>query len=200
MLALLVISLALCIQSNNSYELTISVSNGGELGKWGTMERCAPGTVAKGFSLKVQPLQGLDDDTALNGIRLHCVRCQYPHLKTNISSTLERWGAWTATKWCPYGFLVQFSLRVEPPQGKGDDTGANNIMFRCSDESVLEGDGLKYGDYGKWSEKCEFGVCGIRTRVEENQDAGDDTALNDVQFECCECNDTPISKVYNEYI
>ncbi|KAL0163464.1 hypothetical protein M9458_042860, partial [Cirrhinus mrigala] len=47
-------------------------------------------------------------------------------------------------------------------------------------ESVLTGDGTHWGDWGDWSQTCVGkGICGIKTRVEEPQGNGDDTALND---------------------
>ncbi|XP_063305799.1 vitelline membrane outer layer protein 1 homolog [Pelobates fuscus] len=164
----------------------IEVPNGAQWGTWGTLDRCAPGTVAKGFTLKVQGMQGLYDDTALNGIRLHCVRCQSPHNEMTINSTVADWGKWGPTFWCPYGYLMAFSLRVEGSQGKGDDTAANNIKLKCSDGSILEGNGLSWGTYGDWSDNCTTGVCGMESKVEDPQPVGDNTALNDVRFTCCD--------------
>ncbi|CAH2272684.1 Hypothetical predicted protein [Pelobates cultripes] len=184
----------------------IEVPNGAQWGTWGTLDKCAPGTVAKGFTLKVQGMQGLYDDTALNGIRLHC-----SELKMRISSrsmrdhgtdepkgaarrvqlkelpkVTDRWGKWGPTFWCPYGYLMAFSLRVEGSQGQGDDTAANNIKLKCSDGSILEGNGLYWGTYGDWSSNCTMGVCGIESKVEDSQPVGDNTALNDVRFTCCD--------------
>ncbi|OCT90772.1 vitelline membrane outer layer protein 1 homolog [Xenopus laevis] len=179
------ISIALLIKADQTIGKTIYVSNGGQQGEWGKPERCLAGTVAKGLSLKVEQPQGIGDDTSLNGIRLHCVRCRFPHDENMITSDFGLWGTWGPTKWCPYGFLSTFSLRVEGFQGQLDETAANNIKFKCSDNSTLEGDGLSWGMYGALSESCLYGICGITTKVVKPQGFGDDTALNDVHFSCC---------------
>ncbi|KAK2898148.1 vitelline membrane outer layer protein 1-like [Channa argus] len=167
----------------------LTVGNGGPWGEWGRMELCPEGYYASGFSLKVEGKQGRGDDTALNGIRLYCVN---PNNNVNgqysiIESSVGRWGEWTSVKWCLAQRLVSFMLRVEPSIGDGDDTAANNIKFLCSGSGVqLEGDGLTWGTWGSWSSKCSKGaICGLQTRVEGPQGDGDDTALNDVQFLCC---------------
>ncbi|XP_016380009.1 vitelline membrane outer layer protein 1 homolog [Sinocyclocheilus rhinocerous] len=134
------------------------------------------------------PIQG--DDTALNGISLHCVESKGSsnsyHDYASVQSDVGSWGRWTDIKWCPSGFLTAFQLRVESSQGDGDDTAANNIMFKCSRGSLLQGDGTHWGDWGDWSQTCEGeGICGIKTQIEEPQGRGDDTALNDVLMFCC---------------
>ncbi|XP_067232582.1 vitelline membrane outer layer protein 1-like [Chanodichthys erythropterus] len=172
----------------------MSVSNGMDWGYWRFTDRCPSRTYAAGFSLKVEYLSSgiWDDNTALNGIRLHCVSSESSSLNPHehyysIQSDVGSWGQWTDIKWCPSGFLKAFQLRVEPSQGVDDDTAVNNIRFRCSDGSYLMGGGTSWGSWGDWSEMCERrGICSIVTRVEEPQGWGDDTALNDVKMECCE--------------
>ncbi|XP_069805712.1 vitelline membrane outer layer protein 1 homolog [Dendropsophus ebraccatus] len=180
------VALALLIQGTLTYGKRIMVNNGGYWGDWGILEECPPETSARGFSLKVErPLGSSGDDTALNTIKLHCATKGSTSARYTITSTEGNWGEWTSVSWCPSGNLISFSLRVEKPQGDGDDTAANNVMMQCSDLTILTGNGGYWGDYGGWSAVCEQGICGIKTRVERGQGRGDDTALNDVQFECC---------------
>jgi len=82
------------------------------------------------------------------------------------------------------GFVVGFQLRVEPPQGRGDDTAANNIQLMCSTGEVLvAAEGLDYGEWGEWrSGPRGMVVRGIRTQVEDDGDG--DTGLNNVDVEC----------------
>uniref|UniRef100_A0A9J7Y956 Vitelline membrane outer layer protein 1-like n=1 Tax=Cyprinus carpio carpio TaxID=630221 RepID=A0A9J7Y956_CYPCA len=171
------------------YRSELTVPNGGSWGSWGHREMCPAGTYAAGFSLRVEnPIQG--DDTALNGIRLHCVASKGSSDSyrdySSVQSDVGSWGRWTDIKWCPSGFLTAFQLRVERSQGDGDDTAANNILFRCS-QGTLHGDGTNWGDWGTWSQTCEGkGICGLKTRIEVPQGRGDDTSLNDVIMYCCD--------------
>ncbi|XP_073680712.1 vitelline membrane outer layer protein 1-like [Garra rufa] len=173
------------------YISELSVPNGGRWGSWGDREMCPIGKYAAGFSLKVEGPIGGGDDTALNGIRLHCVDYSSSlthsyHIYTTVQSAEGRWGRWTDIRWCPSGLLTAFQLRVEQPQGNGDDTAANNIYFKCSGGSYLLGESTHWGDWGGWSHTCHGkGICGIKTWIEGPQGQGDDTALNDVRMYCC---------------
>ncbi|XP_077200282.1 vitelline membrane outer layer protein 1-like [Paroedura picta] len=122
------------------------------------------------------------DDTSLNAIRLYCSD------GATITSSEGKYGSWSSERKCKSGFLNSFSLRVTPPQGLSDDTGADNIMFTCTDGTELEGNGHDWGAYGEWSAYCPGrGICGIQTKVEhlDGYHLIDVTTLNDVKFFCC---------------
>uniref|UniRef100_A0A6J0U633 Vitelline membrane outer layer protein 1 homolog n=1 Tax=Pogona vitticeps TaxID=103695 RepID=A0A6J0U633_9SAUR len=169
----------------------IEVSNGGPRGAWAWQEMCAPGTFVTGFSLKVEPYQGsLKDDTAVNGIRLFCTRGgREQRLETNpVESQSGPWGRWSEPLWCSSGSYVQgFSLKAEQPRSTAQDyMGVTNIRFACSDGQILEGDGLRWGQYEEWSPPCGKGLCGIQTKVEPQRGGlKDDSSVNDVRFPCC---------------
>ncbi|XP_074167802.1 vitelline membrane outer layer protein 1 homolog [Sminthopsis crassicaudata] len=169
------------------YTAVIEVPNGGPWGEWTWPEMCPDGFFASGFSLKVEPPQGIPgDDTSLNGVRLHCARGDAERNTHVVTSQSGRWGTWSEPQWCPDGgFLAAFSLRVEEPSTPGDNTAANNVRFRCSGSEELEGPGLEWGKFGSWSDDCSKGICGLQTKLEPPSGLRDDTALNDVRFFCC---------------
>ncbi|XP_067279603.1 vitelline membrane outer layer protein 1 homolog [Pseudorasbora parva] len=163
------------------------VLNGGPWGDWRSTNLCPDGTYAIGFNLRVEQPVGDGDDTALNGIRLLCADRSKGVLRDLFPTESHSgfWGDWTRDKFCPSGYLTAFQLRVEPYQRSGDDTAVNNVRFKCTDGTVLEGDGTSWGDWGEWSGTCGARrICGLSTKVERKQ-LGDDTALNDALMYCC---------------
>ncbi|XP_027489474.1 vitelline membrane outer layer protein 1 homolog [Corapipo altera] len=99
-----------------------------------------------------------------------------------------RFGSWSRAATCPNGdHLVAFRLTVEAPRGVWDDTAANDMTGLCSHGSHVSPTFNPRGSLGDWSPTCPpgWGVCGIRTRVDQSEDDIDDTGLNDVQLLCC---------------
>ncbi|XP_047453563.1 vitelline membrane outer layer protein 1 homolog [Mugil cephalus] len=174
--------------NSRSYRSVLTVSNGGKFGSWTWPEMCPDQFYAVGFSIRVEFNQYEGDDTAMNGIRLICAKDGVRSFLYTIESNTGYFGEWSHPQYCPTGVLTSFHLRVEPHQGMfGDDTGVNNIRFRCSSNPTVEGPGTTWGEYGYWSEECtNGGICGIETKMEDYQYALDDSTLNDVRFYCCD--------------
>ncbi len=162
---------------------------GGPFGGWTAEQRCPEGQWAYAVSLRVEGDQGgLGDDTALNGIRLTCGTNASG--RQEISSGGAPWGGWSAPQACgeSEGFITSARLRIEPSLGAGDDTGAVDAEFQCASRSGAILRGTVHHNWGEWKawQSCPAGtaICGIRTKVEAPI-TGDDTALNDAEFQCC---------------
>ncbi|CAG2215574.1 Vitelline membrane outer layer protein 1 homolog [Mytilus edulis] len=174
---------------------TLSVTNGGSLGVWACAEFCTRGHYAIGFRMKIEPPNG--DNTELNAIEIVCGSRASDRYGDMASSGQQVWGDWTRETLCPpNAFLVAFSLQVHQYSVNEDSTGANYVRFRCRyfkdefdavDLNYPPGYG-PYGSYGEWSDACPMhsAICGLQTKVEAHQGYGDDTALNDVIFFCCQ--------------
>ncbi|XP_069505882.1 vitelline membrane outer layer protein 1 homolog isoform X1 [Ambystoma mexicanum] len=164
----------------------LTVPNGGPWGDWHPIEMCPDRQYAVGFSLKVDPPEGIADDTSLNGIRLVCAGPNKENQRT-IESGVGKWGAWTPVSWCPGGFMRSFILRMDPYHGSFyDDTAANNIKSLCTKGPTIEGIGLDWGRYGPMSELCKKGICGLQTKIDPPRWFTDQTGLNDVKMFCCD--------------
>lgn len=168
---------------------SVESTNGEEWGYWQEEAYCNPGLYVRGLTIRVEKPQGSGDDTALNNIQLHCADRNGTVREKFMSKGAHEWGEWGNDTLCGYGdFLRGFALRVQPPQESGDDTAVNSIQFKCSDGTEREP--LNGGTWGDWGEYqyCSPGsvVCGMSLRIEPQQGNGDDTAVNDVKFYCCE--------------
>lgn len=157
------------------------MTNGETEGEWGPVELCPDGSKAIGYQSRNDLNIGLDH-TSLNSIRLFC-----DDGVSNITST-EGWtGQWSNRKDCEVGAaLSAFQLRVQPNGNTTDDTAANSIRFRCTDGLELTSAGNPQGSFGDYSEACTTGICGLKTLMKpQGGIIVDNTALNDVVFECC---------------
>ncbi|MDB9437279.1 hypothetical protein PN450_10830 [Dolichospermum lemmermannii CS-548] len=110
---------------------------------------------------------------------------------TRESGNGGQWGSWTKPVYCPPGsWAAGYTMRVEPDQGRGDDTGLNAIALYCRDRNgrdiarIMPHPGM-WGNWGEGS-NCPQGVflTHFQLKVEVNQGSGDDTAANSVRFMC----------------
>jgi hypothetical protein len=84
--------------------------------------------------------------------------------------------------------LSSAKLKIEGNQGSGDDTGANDVKFLCSNGAeIAASNGGGWGSWGSYT-SCPAGtaVCGLSIRLEDKQGSnGDDTAMNGLELHCC---------------
>ena len=92
-----------------------------------------------------------------------------PKAMTDISVYgTDGYGSWTTRELCPgYSLAVGFELRSEPAQGSSDDTAANNLRLRCSDNNVITGDGMFQGSW-TGEQICDntHAICALRAQIE----------------------------------
>ena len=113
--------------------------NAGRWGTWSEWVYCPENTFLVGFQLKVEPRQGDRDDTGANGFRGYCstrnTAARYERSSTQISASNNGpWGRWSKKKFVSFDFyaLNAAQLKIERPQGKGDDTAMNDIFFKAN--------------------------------------------------------------------
>merc|ERR1711976_910539 len=170
---------------------------------------CPDNSWAQGFQLKVESDQGgLDDDTALDGVRLECYDAKGVYTGSVESSPdYDHSGEWMSKQYCTSNsFLDGIRLRSEEGYRKNkmyietdktntkslDETAANNIDMHCINKNTLSGNGMFWGEWTDWK-YCPTGtaVCGMKTKVQEYSGAfTDDTALNEIIIYCCDLSPT----------
>ncbi len=181
-----------CMTPRSDVTATLAPADG-SWGSWRNTVYCPPGEYATSFQMRVESSQGSGDDTSLNSVQLQC-RAQSGGASWWISSHNGFWGSWGNVASCknastsaPTNFLDGARLRVEPSQGSGDDTGANDATFSCRQGDVINPGGGR--SIGNWSSDAtcpaDSAICGISTRVEDRQGSGDDTAMNGIRLKCC---------------
>ncbi len=157
-------------------------------GGWSNAVYCPRGTYVGGYSMRVEGNQGGGDDTALNAVALYCYD-RGGNMVQRIVPHPGNWGTWGEGANCAKGsYAKAFKLKVEPQQGGGDDTGANSVVFSCSNGAVIEAsNGGQWGNWTNWlTGPPNSAICGVRAKVEPPQGSGDDTALNDLEFTWCQ--------------
>lgn len=172
--------------------VTTSTVHAGNWGDWADQfQYCPAGSFAYGINLKSEADRGNGDDSALNGISLHCYNRSTGAFTGYVTSTEGPLGTWQASVTCSSTGdpIVSANLRVQAPQGNGvDDVAASGMRMNCKAAPNVDVTVPSATSIGTWGGRKGCGtraVCGIRTRVEAPVGSGDDTGLNGVQFACC---------------
>merc|ERR1711971_1505922 len=191
---------------NRPYRVEIQPSALSHWGDWGEKSFCPDNSWAQGYQLKVESDQGgLDDDTALDGVRLECFDSKGVYTGS-VESTPQytHSGEWMSKLYCTSNsFLDGIRLRSEEGYYKKnrmyiesdkantrslDETAANNIDMHCINKNTLSGNGMFWGEWTDWK-YCPTGtaVCGLKTKVQEYSGSfTDDTAPNEIILYCCD--------------
>jgi hypothetical protein len=104
----------------------------GPWGNWGLVERCPPWGAIIGAYARVESPRGSGDDTAMNALRVTCDYGTATNVYGSWNETEGPWGEWGDSERCTLGSAVcGMQVRIEAPQGKGDDTAMNGVRFRC---------------------------------------------------------------------
>jgi hypothetical protein len=166
-------------------------------GFWGFWDDCFDWCPVDSFpyaaNVRSESAQGSGDDTAINGLSLHCYNRFTAAFTEYITGRQGDYGTWHSTG-TTYPYHVNNpikggGMKIESPQGSGDDTAANSIKI-----SDLEGGSPTHlssaTGWGTWNTLSSFNcpgstvACGIKAR-EEFADDDDNTAINGVEFACC---------------
>lgn len=177
-------------RSRSDYVSEIIVG-AGDYGLWHEGVYCDEGMWPTGFKLRVEGDQGGNgDDTALNSVSLVCTDRSGDRDDDWIVSHEGLWGDWGTPANCPGGRnLIGAVIKIESPQGGGDDTGANDVEFMCAGRGITTiraSNGMGWGTWGQWVQcPTSTAVCGLSIRFEDDLGGGDDTAMNGLKLYCC---------------
>lgn len=109
-------------------------------GFWGGGAVCPDGKYIKGVQIKVKPNSDTGDNTALECVKFKCQ-------DDSVIQTAEGPdGAWTGWAECLPGQTVfSVSVRVQPYRLGRDNTGINDLMFKCRSEGHEQKTTLMFG-------------------------------------------------------
>ncbi|XP_071162937.1 vitelline membrane outer layer protein 1-like [Mytilus edulis] len=106
----------------------------------------------------------------------------------------DDWGTWNPPQYCADGhFAMGYNMKIEVPQGSGDDTALNSILLKCGSAAGQYGGYIVSGQgtWGGWvgetlcenTETQKF-LTSFALQVENRQGGSDDTAANFAKFKC----------------
>lgn len=112
------------------------------------------------------------------------------------SPRLTNWGDWKAEQICPpESWVSAVNLKIEPNQGKGDDSALNGIRLTCTSMDGQETAEIMSGE-GPWGfyrgkKFCSSGFAtGFQLRSEPDLGSGDDGAASDLMLICSQLDGT----------
>ncbi|MBN3291981.1 VMO1 protein, partial [Polypterus senegalus] len=114
-----------CSRLNDRSILYTVESHTGLFGDW-TQTLWCPSGVLKSFQLRVEPYQGILDDTAANNIKF---RCSSSPVLEGFGQTFGDYGKWSDE--CKEGGICGIETKQEPYQVGLDDTALNDVRFFC---------------------------------------------------------------------
>jgi hypothetical protein len=123
--------------------LTMTTPLASDMGYWGGGAGCPNGTFVTGAQLKVKPNTAeVGDNTALNSVNYKCS-------DGSVLNTVEGpEGAWTGWAECLPGQAVHsVSVRVKAYAQGLDNTGVNDLMFKCRSSSHTDATTLMFGEH-----------------------------------------------------
>ncbi len=120
-------AIALHCYDRGGYRVAKLVPHPGIWGNWGREAHCPPGTYARGFQLKVEPLQGTGDDTGANSLKFICGN-NYDFPTEIEASGGGTWGNWHVPLFST-GAICAVRVKFERHQGGRDDTALNDVEF-----------------------------------------------------------------------
>ena len=147
----------------------------------------------KGVRIRIEGNRGSGDDTALNGLQLMCAQwgdwAPSPEKLYRASVHDGFWGDWQSDRLLPDGcYLIGMKLRIEAPQGDGDDTGLNGIelIYRHQQGAGVAKMVAENGYWGDWGEEHSapggYYVSGVAAKMEDRVSGGDDTAMDGIKL------------------
>lgn len=163
-------------------------------GNWSEFESCN-NSFATSYRQRVDPFIGRGhDDTALNEIELTCANGQ------RVRGAEGRWGEWSEVLRCSDGGGFKgFKMKNLAPQTRGvDDLAAISLAMICTNNSVLiPPNEIQLGEWTS-ARMCSDGfvICGLRVQIDKPPKNKDDTALNNVDFQCCSMDDFRVSRIH----
>lgn len=157
-------------------------------GDWKSDIRCPGNVPLIGFKLELDNDAPLDH-VGVTGIQLICKNGNQPQV-------LGASGHVMGDHVCPRGKYISKisaqSVKYDPILFLADDVGIANIRATCTDNSVINGEGLNEGvwdvDKGCQGEGSYTRICGVKPKIDMNKPglfSPGSTGMNKLQLVCC---------------